>query len=77
MPEHYKEPAAVVPDTEAAIVTASNMTDLELVLPSTGDIGELPEAARFLAACAMRYHADPAFVDAQLKWLEKHKGDRS
>ena len=75
MPERYKEPAAVIPATEAALVTASNMTDLELVLPSEGE-GELPEAALFLTACVMRYHADPAFVEAQLKWLEKHKGDR-
>jgi hypothetical protein len=29
MPERYEEPAAVVPATEAAIVTASNMTNLE------------------------------------------------
>ena len=76
MSERYREPGAVVPPTEAAIVTASNMTDLELVLPSQGE-GELPEAALFLTACAMRYHADPAFVVAQLKWLEKHQGDRS
>jgi hypothetical protein len=72
MPKRFKEPASVVPPTEAAIVTASNMTELELVLPSTNDDEELPEAALFLTACALRYHADPAFVQAQLKWLERH-----
>ncbi len=76
MPERYKEAAVSIPSTEAAITTASDMTGLELVLPQMEDDAKLPEAARFLVACAMRYHADPAFVEAQLKWLEKHKGDR-
>lgn len=77
MTQRYKDTAAVVPPTEAAIVTASNMTDLELVLPASGDDEELPEVALFLTACALRYHSDPAFVQAQLKWLEKHKADRA
>ena len=73
MPPSYKEPGAVVPPTEAAIVTASNMTELELVLPRTDDDEELPEAALFLTACALRYHDDPVFVQAQLKWRKRLK----
>lgn len=33
------------------------------------DDGGLPEAALFLMACAMRYHAEPEFVQEQLAWL--------
>lgn len=58
----------IIPSTEAAIVTASNMTELELVLPDLGD-GELPDIAIFLVACAMRFHSDPDFVREQLEWL--------
>lgn len=58
----------VVPPNEAAIVTASNMTELELVLPDLGD-EDLPEIAIFLVACAMRFHSDPGFVQEQLEWL--------
>ncbi len=65
-----------IPATEAAIITARDMTELELVMPKMENDADLPEAALFLVACAMRYHADPAFVEAQLRWLEKHKGDR-
>ena len=42
MSEDQKAPAMVIPPTEAAIVTASNMTELELVLPDLGD-EDLPE----------------------------------
>jgi hypothetical protein len=76
MSKSYKETAVSIPATEAAIITASDMTELELVMPKMEDDADLPEAALFLVACAMRYHADPAFVEAQLRWLEKHKGDR-
>lgn len=69
----YTEAAAVIPPSEAAIVTASNMTELELVLPQTGEGEDLPEAALFLTACALRYHADPRFVEAQLAWLRKQR----
>jgi hypothetical protein len=58
----------VVPPNEAAIVTSSNMTELELVLPDLGD-SDLPEIAIFLVACAMRFHSDPEFVQEQLEWL--------
>jgi hypothetical protein len=58
----------VVPPNEAAIVTSGNMTDLELVLPDLGD-GDLPRIARFIVACAMRFHSDPDFVQEQLEWL--------
>jgi hypothetical protein len=57
-----------IPPNEAAIVTASNMTELELVMPDTGD-DDLPEIAIFLVACAMRFHSDPSFVQDQLEWL--------
>ncbi len=67
--KRYKEPAVAVPSTEAAIITADGMTDVELVMPVLIDDEELPEAALFLVACAMRYHADPAFVQEQLAWL--------
>ncbi|MCG7394156.1 hypothetical protein MHY87_14705 [Microvirga sp. ACRRW] len=60
----------VIPPMEAAIVTASNMTELELVLPDMGD-EDLPEIAIFLVACAMRFHSDPSFVQEQLEWLVK------
>lgn len=59
----------LVPATEAALVTSGNMTDLELLLPATGK-GSLPDLAAFLAACAMRFHCDPNFVQDQLHWLE-------
>jgi hypothetical protein len=72
--KRYAEPAVAVPPTEAAIITATGMTDLELVMPDLPDDGELPEAALFLVACAMRYHDDPEFVQAQLAWLGSHKG---
>jgi hypothetical protein len=58
----------VIPPNEAAIVTSSNMTELELVLPDLGD-SDLPEIAIFLVACAMRFHSDPDFVQEQLAWL--------
>jgi hypothetical protein len=58
----------VVPPHEAAIVTAGNMTELELILPDLGD-RDLPEIAIFLVACAMRFHSDPGFVQDQLEWL--------
>jgi hypothetical protein len=65
----------VIPPSEAAIVTASNMTELELVLPDIGD-GDLPEIAIFLVACAMRFHSDPGFVEEQLEWLvRKHDSE--
>ena len=76
MSKSYKETAVSIPATEAAIITASDMTELELVMPKMENDADLPEAALFLVACAMRYHADPAFVEARLRWLEKHKGDR-
>jgi hypothetical protein len=57
-----------IPPNEAAIVTASNMTELELVMPDMGD-EDLPEIAIFLVACAMRFHSDPNFVQEQLEWL--------
>jgi len=60
----------VIPPNEAAIVTAGNMTELELVLPDMGD-DDLPEIAIFLVACAMRFHSDPSFVQEQLEWLVK------
>lgn len=63
-----RDPAAAIPKSEAAIVTASDMTELELVLPDPGD-KDLPEAALFLIACAMRYHTDPEFISEQLAWL--------
>ena len=69
MPNRYKEAAVSIPPTEAAITTASGMTELELVLPKMEDDEDLPEAALFLVACAMRYHADPEFVQEQLAWL--------
>ena len=77
MSKIYKETAVSIPATEAAIITASDMTELELVMPKMEDDADLPEAARFLVACAMRYHADPAFVEAQLRWLEKYQDDRN
>jgi hypothetical protein len=58
----------VIPPNEAAIVTAGNMTELELILPDLGD-DDLPEIAIFLVACAMRFHNDPSFVQDQLEWL--------
>lgn len=73
MARGYTDAAAVIPPTEAAIVTANNMTDLELVLPQTGSDEDLPDAALFLTACALRYHDDPRFVEAQLTWLRKHR----
>ncbi len=75
MPKRYTEPATVISPTEAAIVTTNDMTELELVLPPMTDDEELPEAALFLTACAMRYHADPRFVEAQLTWLKKHRAE--
>ena len=71
--KRYKEPAVAVPSTEAAIITADGMTDVELVMPVLIDDEELPEAALFLVACAIRYHDDPKFVQAQLAWLARHK----
>jgi hypothetical protein len=68
MAKDPEAPALVVPPTEAAIVTSSNMTELELVLPDLGD-EDLPEIAIFLVACAMRFHSDPGFVQEQLDWL--------
>jgi hypothetical protein len=73
MSPSYKELAAVVPAHRTAIVTASNMTERELVLPRTDDDEELPEAALFLTACALRYHDAPVFVQAQLKWRKRLK----
>jgi hypothetical protein len=70
MSKRYSESS--VPSSEAAIVTAGGMTELELVLPEVADPGDLPEAARFLIACAMRYHDDPGFVERQLTWLAQH-----
>jgi hypothetical protein len=58
----------VIPPNEAAIVTAGNMTELELILPDLGS-DDLPEIAIFLVACAMRFHSDPGFVQDQLEWL--------
>ena len=52
------------------------MTELELVLPRTDDDEELPETALFLTACALRYHDDPAFVQARLKWLKRLKAEQ-
>jgi hypothetical protein len=69
MSKSYKEAAVSIPTTEAAIITASGMTELELVLPKVERDEDLPEAALFLVACAMRYHADPEFVQEQLAWL--------
>ena len=68
MTNETKAPAVTLPPTEAAIVTASNMTELELVMPDMGD-EDLPEIAIFLVACAMRFHSDPNFVQEQLEWL--------
>jgi hypothetical protein len=65
----YADPASAIPPGEAALVTASGMTELELVLPVPNGNGDLPDPAKFLTACAMRYHQDPAFVARQLRWL--------
>jgi hypothetical protein len=74
MSKRYSESS--VPSSEAAIVTAGGMTERELVLPEVADPGDLPEAARFLIACAMRYHDDPDFVERQLTWLAR-KSDQN
>lgn len=75
MSNNSKAGGMVIPPTEAALVTASNMTELELVLPDIGD-GDLPEIAIFLVACAMRFHSDPGFVEEQLEWLvQKHDSE--
>lgn len=65
-----KTAAIAIPPTEAAIVTASNMTELELVLPDLAD-EDLPEIPTFLVACAMRFHSDPQFVQEQIEWLTR------
>ncbi|AWM88150.1 hypothetical protein [Microvirga sp. 17 mud 1-3] len=62
--------SVAIPPNEAAIVTASNMTELELVLPDLSD-DDLPEIPTFLVACAMRFHSDPQFVQEQLDWLAR------
>lgn len=69
MSKSYKEAAVSIPTSEAAITTASGMTELELVLPKMEDDEQLPEAALILVACAMRYHAEPEFVQEQLARL--------
>jgi hypothetical protein len=68
MSETPDNSGTVIPPTEAALVTASNMTELELVLPDLGD-NDLPDIAIFLVSCAMRFHSDPDFVQDQLEWL--------
>ncbi|MCB8820501.1 hypothetical protein [Microvirga rosea] len=70
MTKQTKAAAIAIPPTEAAIVTASNMTELELVLPDIAD-EDLPEIPTFLVACAMRFHSDPQFVQDQLEWLAR------
>jgi hypothetical protein len=70
MSRQTKSTAVAIPPTEAAIVTASNMTELELVLPDLSD-EDLPEIPTFLVACAMRFHSDPQFVQEQLEWLAR------
>ncbi|QFU15647.1 hypothetical protein [Microvirga thermotolerans] len=70
MSKHTKTAAIAIPPTEAAIVTASNMTELELVLPDMPD-EDLPEIPTFLVACAMRFHSDPHFVREQIEWLAR------
>ncbi|MBZ6076180.1 hypothetical protein [Microvirga puerhi] len=70
MSRQTKTAAISIPPNEAAIVTASNMTELELVLPDLDD-EELPEIPTFLVACAMRFHSDPQFVQEQLDWLSR------
>lgn len=70
MNRRSKAATVAIPATEAAIVTASNMTELELVLPDRED-ENLPEIATFLVACAMRFHSDPSFMQEQLDWLAR------
>jgi hypothetical protein len=45
--------------TQAALVTASGTTELELVMADLAEDEELAEAALFLVAYAMRYHDAP------------------
>ena len=64
MSKRYSEPK--VPRTEAALVTASGMTELELLLPEVSNLAELPEIAQFLIACAMRITLIQASYNANL-----------
>ena len=45
-------------------------------LSRAGATARAVEAARFLIACAMRYHDDPDFVERQLTWLAR-KSDQN
>jgi hypothetical protein len=60
----------VLPDNEVAIVTADNMTELHLMLPSDDKLGDtVPELVLFMTAVFMRVHKDDEFFTEQLKWL--------
>ncbi len=52
--KRYTEPGLVIPSTEAAIITANDMSDIEIVMPDFPDDRDLPEPVLFLVACAMR-----------------------
>jgi hypothetical protein len=71
--KRYTEPGLAIPSTEAAIITANGMSDIEIVMPDYPDDRDLPDVVLFLVACAMRYYDDPVFVEAQLAWLATHK----
>ena len=62
-----KEKGTVLDPKEAALI--SDKGKLGLLMPKVS--GELAPIIAFIAACAMRYSADPAWVEDLRLWLEK------
>lgn len=60
-----------LPKREAAIVSNRKRDSLDIYLPDCEEYAEVPRCVRFMAACAMRFHHDEAFVEEQLKWMDE------
>lgn len=65
----------VVAATEAALITANDMTSIELAIPRFEDGDEVPELVVLMSAFLARI-SDQEFVREMLEWFDRLSDER-
>jgi hypothetical protein len=55
---------------EVVVSTKGEMTDIDIYVPDVEDEFDVPDAAMFLLACALRWKTDKAFVQTMIRWFD-------
>jgi hypothetical protein len=55
---------------EVVVSTKGEMTDIDIYVPDVEDNFDVPDAAMFLLACALRWKNDKAFVQQMINWFD-------